>query len=333
MQISKILTVTLVTTAILLASNVIEGEALIKKAKHNGLVAIPSDTSELMKLINTKNNITPKRVALGRKLFFDTRLSLDKTISCNTCHLLDKGGVDGVPVAIGHKGRKNPHHINSPTVYNAVFFDRQFWDGRSPDVEDQAKGPMVADVEMNITPKEAEKRIKAVPAYVKEFKEAYGKDVKINFEKIASTIGIFERTLVTPSRYDDFLNGDVKALTKAEQDGLALFIETGCTACHVGIAIGGKMQPFDLSSAFEFNDVGDFKGDKNGMIKAPSLRNVSQTAPYFHNGTVDSLAYAVKTMGKVQLLIDISDEEAERIVTFLKSLEGRKPDTTTPKLP
>jgi len=332
MRISKFLTVTIVTTAILLAGDV-KGEVLIKKAKHNGLIAIPADKSELMKLIDKKKNITPERVKLGRQLFFDTRLSLDKTISCNTCHLLDQGGDDNVPVAIGHKGRENPHHINSPTVYNSVFFERQFWDGRSPDVEDQAKGPMVADVEMNITPQEAEKRIKAIPEYVKSFQKAYGKDVKITFGKIASTIGIFERTLVTPSRYDDFLNGDLKALTEAEQDGLALFIETGCTACHVGIALGGKMQPFDLSSGFEHNDIGDFKGNENGMIKAPSLRNISQTSPYFHNGTVINLIDAIKTMGKVQLLVDISDEEAKRIEIFLKSLEGRKPDTSAPKLP
>ncbi|SFV59740.1 Cytochrome c551 peroxidase [hydrothermal vent metagenome] len=332
MIISKLLTVTILTTVTLLAGDV-RGEVLIKKAKHNGLVAIPSDKAKLMKLIDKKKNITPERVKLGRQLFFDKRLSLDKTINCNSCHLLDQGGDDNLPVAVGYKGRENPHHINSPTVYNSVFFSRQFWDGRSPDVEDQAQGPMVADVEMNISPKEAEKRINAVPEYVQAFKNAYGKDVKINFEKIASTIGIFERTLVTPSRYDDFLNGDLKALTTAEQDGLALFIETGCTACHVGIAIGGKMQPFDLSSAFEHNDVGDFKGDKNGMIKAPTLRNVSQTSPYFHNGTVDNLREAIKTMGQVQLLIDISDDEAKRIETFLKSLEGRKPDTSAPKLP
>jgi cytochrome c peroxidase len=333
MQVSKILTVTIASTAILLSSSFVEGEALIKKAKHNGLVAIPQNQSELLKLTDPKGVITPQRVALGRQLYFDPRLSLDKTLSCNSCHLLDKGGVDGIPVAIGYKGRKNPHHINSPTVYNAVFFDRQFWDGRSPDLEDQAKGPMVASVEMAITPKLVEERINAVPAYVKAFKEAYGKDVKIDFDKVASTIGIFERTLVTPSRYDDFLNGDIKALTKAEQEGLSIFIETGCSACHVGIAIGGKMQPFDLSSGFKYNDVGDFKGDKDGMIKAPSLRNVSMTSPYFHNGTVDSLVEAIKTMGQVQLLLDISDEDAKKIEIFLKALEGRKPDTSTPKLP
>ncbi len=333
MQVSKILTVTIASTAILLSSSLIEGDALIKKAKHNGLVAIPAKQSELLKLTDPKGTITPQRVSLGKQLFFDPRLSLDGKISCHTCHLLNAGGVDGIPTSIGHRGTPNPHHINAPTVYNAVFFDRQFWDGRSPDLEDQAQGPMQDKAEMAITKDVATKRITDIPAYVESFKKAYGKDVKIDFEKIASTIGIYERTLVTPSRYDDFLNGKKDALTPKEQEGFALFIETGCTACHVGIAIGGSMQPFDLSSAFKHNDVGDFKGDKDGMIKAPSLRNVSQTAPYFHNGTVSSLVEAIKTMGEVQLLLDISDSDAKKIATFLKTLEGRKPDTTAPKLP
>lgn len=324
----KILSATIVASSILFGAN-----ALIEKAKHNGLVAIPKDPKELLKLTDPNGTITPERVALGRELFFDPRLSLDGKISCHTCHPLDVGGVDGLPTSIGHKGRKNPHHLNAPTVYNAVFFDRQFWDGRSPDLEDQAQGPMQAPAEMAITKKLAAKRINAIPAYVKSFQKAYGKGVKIDFEKIASTIGIYERTLVTPSRFDDFLNGKEDALTKKEKEGLALFLETGCTACHVGIAIGGKMQPFDLSSAFEHNDVGDFTGDKDGLIKAPSLRNVSLTAPYFHNGTVNDLATAVKTMGKVQLLVDISDVDAAKIVTFLKALNGRKPDTKAPKLP
>ena len=333
MKISKVLTIILASTAILLASNVVEGDALIKKAKHNGLVAIPQKQSELLKLTDPKGTITPQRVALGKQLFFEPGLSLDGKISCHTCHLLDAGGVDGVPTSIGHRGTPNPHHINAPTVYNAVFFDRQFWDGRSPDLEDQAQGPMQDKAEMAITKAVAAKRINDIPAYVESFKKAYGEAVKIDFEKIASTIGIYERTLVTPSRYDDFLNGKKDVLTKEEQEGLAKFIETGCTACHVGIALGGKMQPFDLSSAFKHNDVGDFTGDKDGMIKAPTLRNISLTAPYFHNGTVDSLAVAVKTMGEVQLLVDISDEDAQKIVTFLKTLDGRKPDISAPKLP
>ncbi len=328
MMISRIISTTIVASSILMGAN-----ALVEKAKHNGLVAIPTDSKELAKLTDPKGVITPERVALGKQLYFEPRLSLDGEISCHTCHLLDAGGVDGIPTSIGHKGAKNPHHLNAPTVYNAVFFDRQFWDGRSPDLEDQAKGPMQAIPEMAITPELATKRINDIPGYVKAFKKAYGDDVKIDFDKIASTIAIYERTLVTPSRYDDFLNGKDDALTKKEKEGLALFIETGCTACHVGIAIGGKMQPFDLSSEFKYNDVGDFKGDKDGLIKAPSLRNVSLTAPYFHNGTVDDLATAVKTMGAVQLLVDISDEDAAKIVTFLKSLDGRKPDTKAPKLP
>lgn len=328
MVIAKILSATVVASSILLGGN-----ALVEKAKHNGLVAIPTDTKELQKLTDPKGTVTPQRVALGKQLFFDPRLSLDGKISCHTCHLLDRGGVDGVPTSIGHKARENPHHLNAPTVYNAVFFERQFWDGRSPTLEDQAQGPMQDKAEMAITKEEAAKRINAIPAYVKAFKEAYGDDIKIDFEKIASTIGIYERTLVTPSRYDDFLNGKEDALTKEEQEGLALFIETGCTACHVGIAIGGKMQPFDLSSEFKHNDVGDFKGDKDGLIKAPSLRNVSLTDPYFHNGTVDDLATVVKTMGEVQLMVKISDVDAKKIVTFLKSLDGRKPDTKAPLLP
>jgi len=328
MTVSKLVTMTLVTSSLLFGAN-----ALIEKAKHNGLVAIPENKEELKKLIDSKGTITPERVALGKQLYFEPRLSKDGKISCHTCHLLAKGGVDGIPTSIGHKGTANPHHINAPTVYNAVFFERQFWDGRSPDLEDQAKGPMQDKAEMAITQDEAVKRITDIPAYVEAFQKAYGKDVKIDFDKIASTIGIYERTLVTPSRYDDFLNGKEDALTKEEQEGLALFIETGCTACHVGIALGGKMQPFDLSSAFEHNDVGDFKGDKDGRIKAPTLRNVTLTAPYFHNGTVPDLVTAVKTMGKVQLLVDITDEEAKKIVTFLKTLDGRKPDMSAPKLP
>lgn len=328
MRISKILTVTIVASSILLAS-----DSLVEKAKHNGLVAIPENQKELLKITDPNGTITSERVKLGKQLFFDTRLSQDGKISCHTCHLLNAGGVDGIPTSIGHRGRKNPHHINAPTVYNAVFFKRQFWDGRSPNLEDQAQGPMQDQAEMAITKKEASKRINAIPEYVASFKKAYGNDVKIDFEKIASTIGIYERTLVTPSRFDDFLNGKEDALTKEEKEGLKIFIETGCTACHVGIAIGGAMQPFDLSEGFKHNNVGDFTGDKDGRIKAPSLRNVSQTAPYFHNGTVNSLKEAVKTMGDIQLLVDIPDDEIEKIVAFLKSLEGRKPDTTAPKLP
>ena len=172
-----------------------------------------------------------------------------------------------------------------------------------------------------------------MPAYVEEFKKAYGKDVKVDFETITATIGIFERTLVTPSRFDDFLNGKKDALTDAEKEGMNLFIDKGCTTCHTGIALGGSMQPFGITAKYKHADVGDFVGDKNKMVKAPTLRNITETAPYFHNGAIWNLADAVKEMGRIQLGLDISDAEAAKIVTFLGALEGRKPEISYPQLP
>ncbi len=318
----------------LLAGAVVMASPLAKEAKDAGLVAIPADHDAVMKLIdNPKNKLTPAKIELGKKLYFDPRLSKSGLISCNTCHNLSEGGDDGVSAAIGHSWTANPHHLNSPTVYNAVFFEKQFWDGRSPDLEDQAKGPTLAAPEMAATPEHIEKVVNSMPEYVTAFKVAYGKDAKIDFASITDTIGLFERTLVTPSRFDDFLNGDDKALSKAEQDGLKTFITTGCTSCHTGIAIGGSMQGFALTGDFTHAKVGDFKGDANGLVKTPTLRNVSQTAPYFHNGTIWSLQEAIKEMGRIQLGIAITDKDAASIETFLKALEGRKPKMELPMLP
>ena len=328
MKIYKTLTTSLIATSLLFGAT-----SMLDKAKKNGLVAIPTDKAKLSKLIDPNNTITNERVELGKKLFFEPRLSKSGIISCNTCHNLGLGGVDGVAAAVGHKWTANPHHLNSPTVYNAVFFKAQFWDGRSPHLEDQAQGPMQAGPEM-ASPKElVEKRINSIPEYVAEFKKAYGKDVKINFEKITATIGIFERTLVTPSRFDDFLNGKKDALSTTELKGLETFITKGCTTCHNGIAIGGTMQSFEVAGKYKFADVGDFKGDAKGMVKTPTLRNITETAPYFHNGAIWSLSDAVKEMGSIQLGIKITDKEASEIVTFLKALKGRKPEITYPQLP
>ena len=308
--------------------------SLLKSVKRAGLKAIPTDKVELYKLIDPKKVITEKRVKLGKQLFFDTRLSKDQTVNCASCHDLSKGGADGLSVAVGIGGQKNPHHLNSPTVYNSALFKRQFWDGRSPNLEDQAMGPMLAPFEMGMTAKLAEERINAVPEYVEAFKKAYGKDVKITFEKIASTIAVFERTLITPSRFDDYLNGKKDALTKAEKKGLATFIDRGCINCHTGVAIGGSMQPFAIADEFKFKDIGDFKGDKNGLVKVPSLRNVTLNSPYFHNGTVVELKDAIKEMSRIQLSVTgIEDKEIDDLITFFKSLEGRKPDISLPKIP
>ena len=307
---------------------------LAKQAKGVGLVAIPADQAAVMKLIDNPNNkLTPEKIELGKKLYFDPRLSKSGLISCNFCHNLGEGGDDGVAAAIGHNWTANPHHLNSPTVYNAVFAQKQFWDGRSPDLEDQAKGPTLAPPEMAATKEFISEVVNSMPEYVAEFKNAYGKDVKIDFVSITDTIGLFERTLVTPSRFDDYLNGDEKALNKAEKAGLKTFIDMGCTACHTGIAIGGGMQAFAITANYKYENVGDFKGDANGLVKTPTLRNVTQTAPYFHNGTVWDLQAAIKEMGRIQLGLNVTDKDAASVETFLKALEGRKPEITIPLLP
>jgi cytochrome c peroxidase len=291
---------------------------LLIEAKKAGLKPIPTDKKELSKLIdNPKNPISEKKVELGKKLYFDPRLSKSGFISCNSCHNLSEGGDDGIPAAIGHMWTPNPHHLNSPTVYNSVFFNSQFWDGRDPHLEAQAQGPMQAAPEMSATPEHVAAVVTSMPQYVADFKAAYGKDVKITFEKIADTIATFERTLVTPSVYDDFLNGKKDALTKAQKDGLKTFIDKGCATCHNGIALGGEMNAFNITGVYKFQDVGDFKGDKNGMVKVPTLRNITQTAPYFHNGQIWELRDAIKEMGRIQLGADINDVEVASIEEFL----------------
>ncbi len=317
-----------------LAVSVMMGSSLIDQAKEAGLQAIPKDAGAVRKLVdNPKNPITDAKVALGKMLYFEPRISKSGLISCNTCHNLATGGVDGVAAAIGHKWTANPHHLNSPTVYNAVFFDAQFWDGRDPDLEKQAQGPILAGPEMAATKEHVVATVSSMPGYVDAFKKAYGKDVKITYENITASIGLFERTLVTPAPYDAFLQGDTKAMTAEEQEGLKTFIDKGCATCHTGIALGGSMQAFGVTGEYKYADVGDFKGDKNGLVKVPTLRNVTQTAPYFHNGAVTTLKEAIVEMGRIQLGIKISDNEAKKIETFFHALEGKKPEVTYPQLP
>jgi len=321
-------------TLAIATSSILSASSLINEAKNAGLTPIPNSQAELMKLIdNPKNPITTAKVELGKKLFFDPRLSKSGLISCNFCHNLGEGGDDGMSAAIGHKWTANPHHLNSPTVYNAVFFDAQFWDGREKDVEAQAQGPIQAAPEMAATKEHVEAVVNSMPAYTKEFQDAYGKDVNISFTKVTDTIGLFERTLVTPSVYDDYLNGDENAMTPAEKDGLKTFIQVGCATCHTGIALGGSMNAFNITATYKYQNVGDFKGDKNGMVKVPTLRNITQTAPYFHNGKVETLKEAIAEMARIQLGTKLSDKEVNSINEFMKALDGRKTEVTFPILP
>jgi len=317
-----------------LVATAVMGTSLADEAKTAELKAIPSNAKALEKLTsNPKNPTTAAKVELGKMLYFEPRLSKSGLISCNTCHNLAIGGADGMSAAIGHKWTANPHGLSSPTVYNAVFYSQQFWDGRSPHLEDQAQGPIQAGPEMAAPKAFVEGVVNSMPQYVTMFQKAYGKDVKISFEKVADTIAVFERTLVTPSRYDDFLNGNKKALSATEQKGLKTFIDKGCATCHNDIALGGKMQAFGVVAPYKYMNVGDFKGDKNGMVRVPTLRNITETAPYFHNGQMATLGEAIKEMGRIQLGVTLSDTETNEIEIFLKSLEGKKPNVIYPMLP
>lgn len=308
--------------------------SLIDEAKAAGLVALPKNQKEVDAMLKANNikasPFSEAKVELGKKLYFDPRLSKSGLISCNTCHNLGLGGADGIPAAVGHRWSPNPHHLNSPTVYNSIFNTTQFWDGRVGTLADQAKQPIESEFEMATPAKLAVERISSLPEYVLEFKKIYG---KVSFDNIADAIANFERTLLTPSPFDKFLEGDEKALSKEQQAGLKLFIDKGCTACHTGVNLGDSMQAFEVAGKYKFAHIGDFKGDENGMVKVPTLRNVAETAPYFHNGAIWSLQEAIKEMGSIQLGIEITDKEAQSIEVFLHALTGDKPVITYPQLP
>ncbi|MCE3037248.1 cytochrome-c peroxidase [Helicobacter sp. faydin-H20] len=331
----------LLFVAALLALDASNPQDVLKKAKESNLKPIPEGKElkayQLKKAqeleVGYKPLMTDEQIELGKKLYFDPRISSSNLISCNTCHNLGLGGVDLIPTAIGNKWQPNPSALNSPTVYNSIFNNIQFWDGRSHNLGNQAQGPIQNPVEMAANPNVVVEKINSIPDYVRDFKKAYGNNVKIDFKLISDTIALFEATLVTPSRYDDFLRGNIKALSKEEVEGLDLFLEKGCAACHNDINLGGNMQPFGVVKPYKFANIGGFKGDENGMVKVPTLRNIAETMPYFHNGQFWDVKDAIKEMGVIQLGIEINDEEAKKIETFLNALTGSKPQIIYPILP
>lgn len=280
------------------------------------------------------NPITAEKVKLGKLLYFDMRLSMTGKNSCNSCHNLATFGVDNLPTSKGDAGIFGDR--NSPTVFNAAFHAMQFWDGRAKDVEEQAGGPILNPVEMAIPSKEfLVKRLKGVPTYIELFKAAFPNDKDpLTYTNIQNSIGAFERTLVTPSPFDKYLEGDHGALTDAEKEGLKAFVSVGCIACHSGVAIGAgaAFQKFGVFGDYrtytksKVNDEGRKKvtnsaADKD-FFKVPSLRNIAKTAPYFHDGSISDLKQAVAIMGKAQLNKDLTDAEIDGIVAFLGSLTG-----------
>ncbi|WP_299209635.1 cytochrome-c peroxidase [Thermocrinis sp.] len=280
------------------------------------------------------NPTTKEKVELGKMLYYDPRLSLSGVISCNTCHNLATYGVDNVETSLGHGFKTGGK--NAPTVLNAGFHIAQFWDGRAKDLEEQAKGPILNPVEMAMpSPELVVERLKSIDEYVKAFKKAFPQDKDpVTYDNVAKAIAAFERTLVTPSRFDEFLRGNTKALTKTEKEGLKLFIEKGCVSCHNGVGLGGNMfQKFGIYKPYPYQDpedLGRYNVTKNEadkyVYKVPSLRNVTRTYPYFHDGKVWDLREAVKIMGETQLGITLTEEEVAKIVAFLDSLTGRIPE-------
>ncbi|WP_018408666.1 cytochrome-c peroxidase [Methylocystis rosea] len=302
----------------------------------------PIDAASVASVVKN-NEITPAKIDLGSKLFFDPRLSKSQIISCNSCHNLGTGGVDAGPTSIGHGWAKGPRR--APTVLNAVFNVAQFWDGRAVDLKAQAKGPVQADVEMNNTPAQVEKMLNSMPAYVAEFKAAFPADPKpVSFDNMAKAIEAFEATLTTPNApFDKFLKGDVNALNDVEKRGLRLFIDKGCAACHGGVNIGGNgyfpfgvaqkpgveiMPVADKGRSKVTNDVAD-----DFVFRSAPLRNVALRAPYFHTGSVWTLEEAVDLMAKDQLGENLSEPDVKAIVAFLGSLNGDQPKAVYPVLP
>ncbi len=310
-------------------------DALRSYALSHGLAPVPTTYKKLLDIVDNPNNpLSPAKISLGKKLFFDPILSHNMSVSCFHCHLLNDGGDDNLPTAIGFGGRANPRHLNSPTVLNAALAKSQFWDGRAKDVEAQAAGPMQAPFEMNITPKEAENRVKKIATYVENFQRVFGKkNESVTFKNIQKAIGAYERTLLTRGAYDAFLEGKNSAMSDSAKRGLNLFIQKGCKGCHTGMSVGGQsLQHFPLrrvlSDVFEnrpfpFENRGGFLGkDGKNVFRVPILRNITKTAPYFHNGMVTDLKEAIRIMSKYQVGDEFTPVQIHDMVAFFKTLEG-----------
>ena len=280
----------------------------------------------------------PAMVELGKKLFFDPRLSRSGFISCNSCHNLAMGGSDNLKTSIGDKWQQGP--INSPTVLNSSLALAQFWDGRAADLKEQAGGPIENPAEMAFTHDLAVGTLRTIPGYVAEFKSVFG-SADISIDKVTQAIAAFEETLVTPnSPFDQWLKGDDNALNKQELAGYKLFKDSGCVACHNGPAAGGtSFQKMGLFEPYQTKNPAEGRAAVTGQdedrmnFKVPTLRNVELTYPYFHDGEAATLEEAVDIMGRLQLGRKYSSAEIADIVAFLKTLTGDQPTFVMPLLP
>ncbi len=284
------------------------------------------------------NPAAAAKIELGKTLYFDTKLSQSGNVSCNSCHSLATFGVDNLPTSPGDAGEHGDR--NSPTVLNAALHAAQFWDGRADDIEAQAGMPVLNPVEMAIPSRQfLVDRLSEYPDYELGFAKAFpGEEGGLTYRNIQRALAAFERTLLTPSRFDSYLEGDRSALTSAEKEGLKTFIGYGCAACHNGVTLGGHIfRKFGLSDDYWVHtrspkvDEGRFKvtgdaGDRY-VFKVAALRNVAETWPYFHDGSVETLDQAVRVMVQLQIGVEMADEEVANLVAFLESLTGALPET------
>lgn len=282
------------------------------------------------------SNMEKSRVLLGKKMFYDKKFSKNQTQNCASCHDMNRFGQDNLRVSPGDSGV--PGVRNVPTVLNAHLQFAQFWDAHEPTVEEQAPGPIFGEVEMGMTDTlELLRRLESDPEYPDLFEKAFPKaDTLISFERVKQAIGAFERTLNTPGRFDKYLNGDLDALSYEEKKGIKSFIDQGCIPCHSGILLGGNMvQEFAIFGFYwdytdsRHLDKGAYKHSKNDkdmfVFKVPGLRNVAETHPYFHDGSVESLEESIHIMGLSELNADLLEEDVQMITAFLKSLTGEIP--------
>lgn len=283
--------------------------------------------------------MSDEKIALGRALYFDKRLSKNHDVSCNSCHDLANFGVDGAPTSSGHKGQKGDR--NSPTVYNAAFHLAQFWDGRAADVEAQAKGPVLNPIEMAMPSEDVVvATLASIPGYQEQFKAAFP-DSGITYDNMATAIGAFERRLVTPGPFDAFLAGDDTSLSPTALRGLQLFMDTGCIQCHTGPALGGTMyQKLGAVKPYDTKDVGRFAVTNNEAdrhsFKVPTLRNIAKTGPWLHDGSITDLGQMVEIMARHQTTKgELSAAEKASLLAFLDSLTGTIPEAyvKAPTLP
>lgn len=318
---------------------------VMDRANASGLQPLPSDSKllSMQKSMLSISKMTKEQIELGKILYFDPRLSGDKQHSCNSCHNISLNGINA------RKLDNVANHLATPSIFNVMFNDSLYYQGyiNKTDRADKnttnlASNNIVSRAVLRAigAPNEMNSNITRIidditksEEYMSYFMRAYGVKVKITPEIIADSVASFIMTLNTFSRYDDFLSGNIRALSVDESEGLGIFIDNGCVACHNGINLGGSMQPFEIMQEYKFKKLGGLESDSNNMLKVPTLRNITVLQPYFHNGSFNKLDDAIKEMGYIQVGINLSAKDIKKIILFFGTLRGSLEPIELPILP